>query len=140
MSKTNVQNDKTAPQKPFKERLKAWWEVFKQAMASLKTLTAMQLKEKMDMKFLRSTKATIFKAVYFVLQFVVVGAVCYLLLYACKLLSIFSLVGEVPVSVVAIVFGFMLLLSIIFTTLGLVKSLYISRGHSSEPLRTSGGT
>lgn len=90
----------------------------------------MQLKEKMDMKFLRSTKATIFKTVYFVLQFVVVTAVCFLLLYACKLLSIFSLIGEVPVSVIAIVFGFMLLLSIIFTTLGLVKSLYIAKDNA----------
>ena len=129
MSKTNVQNDKTASSS-FKERLKAWWQAFKQAMSSLKTLTAMQLKEKMDMKFLRSTKATIFKAVYFVLQFVVVGAVCFLLLYACKLLSLFSLIGEVPTSIVAIVFGFMLLLSIIFTTLGLVKSLYIAKDNA----------
>ncbi len=110
---------------------KEWWKDFtaalKKGFSTLKTLTAMQLKEKMDLSFLRSTKKSIFHTVYFVLEFVGVGAICYLLLYVCKILNVFSLIGDVPVSIIAIVFGFMMLLSAVFTTVGLVKSLYLSR-------------
>ena len=56
-----------------------------------------------------------------------VTAICFLLLTAASRLTIFSLVGDIPVSVMAIVFGSMTLLSIAFTTVGLVKSLYLSR-------------
>ena len=114
-------------QKPFKTRCKELWTRFKRALSTLKTLTMMQLKEKMNLGFLRSVKGTIFQVVYFLLQFLVVGAICYGLLYACKILSIFSMVGDIPVSVTAIVFGSMMALSIVFTTIELVKSLYLSR-------------
>ena len=99
----------------------------KQALSALKTLTVMQLKEKMDRSGSKSFRARLFQIVYFVLGFVAVAAICFLLLHLASALTLFSLVGDIPVSVMAIVFGAMTLLSIVFTVFGLVKSLYLSR-------------
>ena len=99
----------------------------RQTFAALKTLTAMQVKEKMDISYLRSVKTTIFHFVYLVLEFVAITAICYLLLWAAKLLGVFSNTNDVPVSVMAIVFTFMFFLSVLFTTIGLVNSLYLSK-------------
>ena len=99
----------------------------KQALSALKTLTVMQLKEKMDRSGSKSFRARLFQIVYFVLGFVAVAAICFLLLHLASSLTLFSLVGDIPVSVMAIVFGAMTLLSIVFTVFGLVKSLYLSR-------------
>lgn len=98
-----------------------------QSLSALKTLTAMQLKEKMDRSGSTSFRARLFRMIYFALGFVAVAAICFLLLKAASILTIFSLVGDIPVSVMAIVFGAMTLLSILFTVFGLVKSLYLSR-------------
>ena len=87
----------------------------------------MQLKEKMDRSGSTSFRARLFRMIYFALGFVAVAAICFLLLKAASILTIFSLVGDIPVSVMAIVFGAMTLLSILFTVFGLVKSLYLSR-------------
>ncbi len=100
---------------------------FRQTISALKTLTAMQVKEKMDVSYLRSVKTTIFHFVYLVLEFAAITAICYLLLWASKLLGIFSLVNDIPISVMAIVFTFMFFLSVLFTTIGLVNSLYLSK-------------
>ncbi len=100
---------------------------FRQTLSSLKTLTAMQLKEKMDRSKSQSFAKRFFPIIYFILGFVAVTAICFLLFKAANILSIFSLVGDIPVSVMAIVFGGMTLLSIVFTIFGLVKSLYLSR-------------
>lgn len=98
-----------------------------QSLSALKTLTAMQLKEKRDRSGATSFRARLFRMIYFALGFVAVAAICFLLLKAASILTIFSLVGDIPVSVMAIVFGAMTLLSILFTVFGLVKSLYLSR-------------
>lgn len=98
-----------------------------QSLSALKTLTAMQLKEKRDRSSATSFRARLFQIVYFVLGFVAVAVICFLLLNTASILTIFSLVGDIPVSVMAIVFGTMTLLSILFTMFGLVKSLYLSR-------------
>ena len=71
----------------------------RQTFSVLKTLTAMQIKEKMDTSYLRSVKTTIFHVVYVVLEFAVITAVCFLLLWAAKLLGIFSNTQDIPVSV-----------------------------------------
>lgn len=99
----------------------------RRSFSSLKTLTAMQLKEKMDRGNSKSFRKRLFHSIYFVLEFVAVTAICFLLLKAANILTIFSLVGDIPVSVMAIVFGGMTLLSVVFTMFGLVKSLYLSR-------------
>ena len=109
------------------EKTKKEFGGFRQTLSSLKTLTAMQLKEKMDRSKSKSFAKRFFPIIYFILGFVAVTAICFLLFKAANILSIFSLVGDIPVSVMAIVFGSMTLLSIVFTIFGLVKSLYLSR-------------
>ena len=93
----------------------------------LATLTAMQLKEKMDLGFLRSKRKTLFKTVWLLVEFIAVTAICYLAIFALKLLSVFSLVGDLPDTVMTVVFTFMMLLSLLFGTAGLIRSLYFSR-------------
>ena len=100
---------------------------FKASFNALMTLTKMQLQEKMDVSYLRSFKATLFKTVFMLLEFVVVTVVCYFLLYFASLLKVFSATGDIPNGVMLMVTLFMLGLSIVFTTVGLVKSLYLSR-------------
>ena len=94
--------------------------------SSLFTLTRMQAKEKIDFSYLRSFKATLFKMIYSVIGFVLITLICYFIMFFAQLLTVFDR-GDVPISVLAIVFSFMLLLSTVFTTAALVKSLYLSK-------------
>ena len=53
----------------------------KKSLSTLKTLTMMQLKEKMDFSYLRSFKATLFHYIFFIIEFAAITAICYLLFY-----------------------------------------------------------
>ena len=100
----------------------------KRALANLKTLTVMQLKEKMDVAFLRSFKQTLFRVIFFILEFVIITAVCFLLFYLAQFLKVFDAInGKIPANILTTVVAVMLGLSVIFTTLGLVQSLYLSK-------------
>ena len=99
----------------------------KKSLSTLKTLTMMQLKEKMDFSYLRSFKATLFHYIFFIIEFAAITAICYFLFYFAGLLSLFSQSGDTPNSVMALIFIFMMALSVVFATFGLVKSLYMSR-------------
>lgn len=100
----------------------------RRALANLGTLTAMQLKEKMNLSFLRSFKKTLFQIIFFIIEFAVITAICFLLFYFAKFLKIFDVIsGKIPVNILTTVLVVMLGLSIIFTTMGLVKSLYLSK-------------
>ena len=94
---------------------------------ALWTLTIMQLKEKMDVAYLRSFKKTLFHVIFAILEFAAITAVCYLLFWAAKLFNVFDLAGLIPTNVLVVVFTVMLTLSIVFATAGLVNSLYLSR-------------
>ena len=115
-------------------KLAAVWgglcENFSRGFRSLKTLVAMQLKEKMDMSYLKSQRKTLFKAVWFFIEFVVITAMIALLFYVVRLFGIFSLVKDVPTSVVSIVFAVMLVLSVVTDTFGLMRALYFSRDNT----------
>jgi hypothetical protein len=88
----------------------------------------MQLKEKMDVSFLRSFKKTLFRVVFFILEFAVIAAICYLLFYLSSLLKLFDVIGgKIPINILTTVLVVMLSLSTVFTTIGLVQSLYLSR-------------
>ena len=100
---------------------------FKGNVKLLKSLTMMQLKEKLDMSYLKSFRRTLFKIVWLLIEFAAVTAICFLLLYFFKVKGVFSLINDIPVSVIAIVYGIMLTLSVLSTTIGLVNSLYFSR-------------
>ncbi|MBQ8295547.1 MAG: hypothetical protein IJX87_03825, partial [Clostridia bacterium] len=101
---------------------------FKRGLAALKTLTVMQLKEKLDVSYLRSFKQTLFHVIFFILEFAAIGAICYLLFFLANFFKVFDVsVGRIPETVLATVFAVMLALSVVFATLGLVKSLYLSK-------------
>ncbi len=113
--------------KPFFERVK---ESAKENFNALTTLVKMQLKEKMDMSFTRSKRKMIFKLSWLVIEFAGITAIIYAVFYFLKLLSLFSLVHDIPVSVIAIVFSVMLGLSVVTDTLGLMKALYFSKDNT----------
>ena len=110
--------------------LKEAWASFLSAMHVLFVLVRMQLKEKLDVSYLRSLRKTIFKTVWFIVEFVGVTALITVAFYFVKLFGLFSLVHDIPVSVISIIFAVMLLLSLITDTVGLTKSLYLSRDNT----------
>lgn len=96
-------------------------------MKTLKTLVIMQLKEKLDLKVQKfRSKKTLFSIIYSILKFAVVIALCWLVLFLCQWLKLFSLTILLPTSLLAIVFSVMLAISIISATMGLTKSMYYS--------------
>ena len=103
-----------------------FFESFAESFRALKTLVKMQLKEKMDLGYTRSLRSLIFKIVWLLIEFVAITAVIAVIFYFIKLLGLFSLVHDIPVSVISLAFSIMLLLSLITDTIGLVKSLYFS--------------
>lgn len=96
-------------------------------MKGLKTLCLMQLKEKIDFSFLKSRKQTIFKVVLTLLKFALITAVIYFGLYIIGYLRLVSLLPGIPENFFAVIFTFIIMLSIIVCTFGLVKTLYFSR-------------
>ena len=85
----------------MKEKIASLWHNLVRDFGSLKTLVAMQLKEKMDMSYLKSRRKTLFKGVWFFLEFAIITAIIALLFYVVKLFGIFSLVKDVPTSVIS---------------------------------------
>ena len=116
---TNSEIKKAGPRQTLSESWRA-----------LSTLVKMQLKEKMDMSFLRSTRQLIFKLVWLIIEFAAITAALTVVFHFVKLLGLFSLVHDIPVSVISLIFAVMLLLSIVTDTVGLMKSLYFSKDNT----------
>ena len=89
-----------------------------------------QLKEKLDLSYLDSPRRFLFKSIWLVIEFAAITAIIAIIFYVIKLLGLFSLVHDIPVSVISVIFGFMLLLSLVTDTLGLMKSLYFSKDNT----------
>ena len=113
-----------------KQKGSGFIESFGDSYRALTTLVKMQLKEKMDLSYLKSTRKLIFKLVWLILEFAAITAVITVVFHFIKLLSLFSLVHDIPVSVISILFAVMLLLSLVTDTLGLMKSLYFSKDNT----------
>ena len=107
-----------------------FFESFSKGFKSLVTLVKMQLKEKMDLGYTRSLRKLIFKMAWIFIEFAAITAVIAVIFFFIKLMGLFSLVHDIPVSVISLVFSIMLLLSLITDTIGLVKSLYFSRDNT----------
>lgn len=114
----------------MKTKLSGLWGALKEYYASLKTLVTMQIKEKMDFSYLKSKRQTVFKITWFFLGFAVVTALIAVLFYFVKLLGLFSLVKDIPTSVISIAFSVMLALSVVTDTVGLMRALYFSRDNT----------
>ena len=111
-------------------KIKTWLVETRESLRALVTLVRMQLKEKMDLSYFRSKRALIFKIVWLIIEFAAITAVLSVAFYFIKLLGLFSLVNDIPVSVISIIFAIMLLFSIITDTVGLMRSLYFSKDNS----------
>ena len=96
-------------------------------MSGLKVLTMMQLKDKIDMSYLKSVKKTIFKVVMSIVKFGVITALIWLGFYLLDFLNLVSLLPGIPQGFFNIVFTLMLILSMIVCTYGLMKSLYFGK-------------
>ena len=105
-------------------------ESFLEKWRALVTLVKMQLKEKMDLGYLRSKRKLIFKVVWLFIEFAAITAIITVIFHFVKMLGLFSLTHDIPVSVISLVFGIMLLLSLVTDTIGLMKSLYFSKDNT----------
>lgn len=93
-------------------------------MKHLKSLVAMQLRDKVDLSFIKDKKEALRTIVFSLLKFIVVTAVVYIILYLCNLIGIFSY-DESP-NVVTLILTISLSLSLISCTVELMKTLYFS--------------
>ncbi len=114
----------------IKNNLEKLRESFAESYRALAVLVKMQLKEKMDLSYFRSRKALIFKLVWLLIEFAAITAVIAVVFYFVKVLGLFSLVNDIPVSVISLVFAIMLLFSVVTDTVGLMKSLYFSKDNT----------
>jgi len=92
----------------------------------LRTLVKMQLKDKIDMSWMRSKKGVIFKTVFTILGFIIITAAIWGVLKLCVTTPILSVTGRLDAKIIVFVFTIMQVLSIITVTLGLSKSLYFA--------------
>lgn len=99
-------------------------------MNGLKTLVLMQLKDKIDFSFLKSTKQTIFKIVLSIIKFAVITGLIFLGFYVLSYLRLTSLLPGIPLNFFVIIFSIMLAVSIIVCSFGLVKSLYHAKDNA----------
>lgn len=93
-------------------------------MKHLKSLVAMQLRDKVDLSFIKDKKEALRTIVFSLLKFIVVTAVVYIILYLCNLVGIFSY-DESP-NVVTLILTISLSLSLISCTVELMKTLYFA--------------
>ena len=95
-------------------------------LKKLKTLVMMQLKDKLDLSFVKSARSTIIKVVLSIVKLAAAVAIFYLLFFVCNLLSVFRPTGYIPDTVVNVVFTLIQLMSIITCTVGLTQTLYMT--------------
>ena len=79
---------------------------------ALKPLVMMQLKDKIDLSYLKNTKKAITKIVFTIFGFAAITAFIVGLLFAGKFLKIFHLAGIIPVSVMIVIFTIMEILDL----------------------------
>ncbi len=96
-------------------------------MNNLKTLVAMQLKDKLDFSFFKSWKQTLFKTIFALIKFALITAVIYVAFYLISMLRFVDLNAGIPDKFLLIIFTVMMTLSILGCTIGLVKSLYFAK-------------
>lgn len=103
-------------------------------MNNLITLVKMQLKEKLNLKAKKAEGISAFRllvtVLFAVLKFAVITAIFVVMLFLINYLGIFNLVQRTPTTVMSIVFGVMLIASIISCTAGLTKAIYFSRDNA----------
>lgn len=92
-------------------------------MKHLYALVMMQLKDKLDFKFLKDKKKLISKIVFTLLKFLIVGAVALVLFKVLPMLIFFN---GIPQQLMIFIFGIIFVLSVLSCTVGLMKTLYFA--------------
>ena len=90
----------------------------------------MQLRDKLDFSFLKSTKQTIFKVVLSIIKFAIITALIYFGFYVISFLRITSQTVGIPHNFLSLIVTFMLTLSVIVCAFGLVKTLYHAKDNA----------
>ncbi|MCH5156692.1 MAG: hypothetical protein J1G02_02305 [Clostridiales bacterium] len=92
----------------------------------LKTLVMMQLKDKLDMSFVRTKRSFLFKIMAIVAEIALSGVAFFVFFYLASALKLFSFSGAVPSSLVTAMFTLIFTLAIITCTAGLTNTLYLT--------------
>ena len=93
-------------------------------MNHLRTLVAMQLRDKVDLSWIHKTSSAIRNILFSLSKLTIVTALVYIILYLCNYLGIFTF-DESPL-IVVLVLTVSLSLSLISCTFELMKNLYFS--------------
>lgn len=99
-------------------------------MKTLKTLVMMQLKDKLDLAFVKNKRSLTLKIVLEIIKLVAITAVFFALFYVSVMFSVFSFSLVLPDTVVNIVFTLIQLMAIVSCTIGLSNALYLSKDNS----------
>ena len=103
-------------------------------MNNLITLVKMQLKEKLDFKYVAISKSAVFNfivsALLVILKFAMVVVLCGAFIYVAQLFNLFNFNGAIPQSAISIILLVMLGASTLGCTVGLTKTLYYSRDNA----------
>ena len=94
--------------------------------SNVKTLVAMQLKDKLDLSFVKNKRSLILKSALAVIKPLVVTAVFFLLFFISVKFSVFSFSGVLPDTVVNVVFTAMQIMAIVTCSIGLSEALFVS--------------
>ncbi|MFA7110109.1 MAG: hypothetical protein WC160_01145 [Bacilli bacterium] len=95
-------------------------------MNDIKTLIMMQLKDKLDLGFIKDKAQLIRKIVFFALRFIIVAGLAFVLFFLSSYLKIFHNSPYIPTSVMTMVLTFILGVSTFTCTIELIKSLYMA--------------
>ncbi|NCA95217.1 MAG: hypothetical protein EOM79_03900, partial [Epsilonproteobacteria bacterium] len=95
-------------------------------MNDIKTLIMMQLKDKLDLGFIKDKAQLIRKIVFFALRFIIAAGLAFVLFFLSSYLKIFHNSPYIPTSVMTMVLTFILGISTFTCTIELIKSLYMA--------------
>ena len=108
-----------------------------QDYVSLKALVMMQLKNKINLNFLKNKKKAFLRLSLMLIGFIALTVAIYFVFYFASVLRIFSFSLTIPNNVLVFIFTIMMLLSIITCSFGLMKSFYFARDNQILLIRPS---
>lgn len=96
-------------------------------MNDIKTLVLMQLKDKLDLGFIKNKAQLIRKIVFFILRFLIVAVIAFGLLFVSSFLKIFHNSPFLPTSIMTMIMTIILAISTFTCTKELIDSLYLAK-------------
>ncbi|MCM1289745.1 MAG: hypothetical protein NC132_04465 [Corallococcus sp.] len=102
----------------------------RETVSNLKTLVVMQLRDKIDLSFIRNKKSLLFKSVLYALLFAIITIAFYFVFKLCKKFGIFSFGDVLPDTVITVIFTVIQLMSLVSCIVGLTETLYLSKDNA----------